>query len=301
MKILIISGFLGAGKTTFIKTLADKVNTKFLVLENEFADIGVDGNILEDNELKILEIANGCICCSMAGNFKYNIKNIYHQINPEYLIIEPTGVAMLSSIIKNIKTVEDENIKIEILQAITLVDTSSFVEYSKNFESFFVDNFKNTGKILLTHLNNFYNLNYTKNFILNVNSGLEIIEEDYRNFSKGFFAKILNTNIDNKVLIENFNLSEHFNLNSFSTKNFNFKNMDKFAFFMNELMNDTFGKVYRAKGIVNIEGNWGIFSLSYKNFDMEYTNKFKENKIIIIGNNLDKEKIKKFLTQIGDE
>lgn len=301
MKILIISGFLGAGKTTFIKILANKANTKFLVLENEFADIGVDGNILEDDELKVIEIADGCICCSMAGNFKYNIKNIYKQVNPEYLIIEPTGVAMLSSIIKNINALKDENTKIELLQPITLVDTSSFNEYSKNFESFFIDNFKNTGKILLTHLDNFYNLNYAKNFILNINPDLEIIDEDYRNFSKNFFAKILNTSIENKVLIGNFNLNEHFKLNSFSTKNFNFKNMDKFAFFMNELMNDTFGKVYRAKGVVNIEGNWGIFNLSYKNFDMEYTNKFKENKIIIIGNNLDIEKIKKFLAQIGEE
>ena len=292
MKILLVSGFLGAGKTTFIKELAKNINLEFVVLENEYADIGVDKDFLDEKNLNVWEMSEGCICCSMKGDFKSSIKRIYSEINPEYLVVEPTGVGMLSSIIKNIREINNNDI--EILSPITLIDITSFSEYLETFNSFFTDNLKNTGKVILTKLenSNYFEIENIKNEILKINNNLEIITDDYRNFQKEWFGEILNKSIDNKIIDKNFSLKTHINLRTFSKENVNLKTMDELGLLLNRLVNGDFGKIYRAKGIVKIDGYWGKFNLVYKNFEMEPITDAKGTKIVIIGNNLDIENLK---------
>ena len=292
MKILLVSGFLGAGKTTFIKELAKNINLEFVVLENEYADIGVDKDFLDEKNLNVWEMSEGCICCSMKGDFKSSIKSIYSEINPEYLVVEPTGVGMLSSIIENIRDINNNDI--EILSPITLIDITSFSEYLETFNSFFTDNLKNTGKVILTKLenSNYFEIENIKNEILKINNNLEIITDDYRNFQKEWFGEILNKSIDNKIIDKNFSLKTHINLRTFSKENVNLKTMDELGLLLNRLVNGDFGKIYRAKGIVKIDGYWGKFNLVYKNFEMEPISDAKTTKIVIIGNNLDIENLK---------
>ncbi|WP_338974754.1 GTP-binding protein [Fusobacterium vincentii] len=292
MKILLVSGFLGAGKTTFIKEMAKNINLEFVVLENEYADIGVDGDFLDEKNLNIWEMSEGCICCSMKGDFKSSIKRIYSEINPEYLIIEPTGVGMLSSIIENIREIDNNDI--EILSPITLIDITSFNEYLETFNNFFIDNLKNTGKVILTKLENssHFEIENIKNEILKINNNLEILTTDYRTFPKKWFGEILNKSIDNKIIDKNFSLKTHINLRTFSKENINLKTMDELGLFLNKLVNGDFGKIYRAKGIVKIDGYWGKFNLVYKNFEMEPITDANGTKIVIIGNNLDIENLK---------
>ena len=292
MKILLVSGFLGAGKTTFIKELAKNINLEFVVLENEYADIGVDKDFLDEKNLNVWEMSEGCICCSMKGDFKSSIKRIYSEINPEYLVVEPTGVGMLSSIIENIREINNNDI--EILSPITLIDITSFSEYLETFNNFFTDNLKNTGKVILTKLenSNHFEIENIKNEILKINNNLEIITDDYRNFPKEWFGEILNKSIDNKIIDKNFSLKTHINLRTFSKENVNLKTMDELGLLLNRLVNGDFGKIYRAKGIVKIDGYWGKFNLVYKNFEMEPITDAKGTKIVIIGNNLDIENLK---------
>ncbi|WP_339008125.1 GTP-binding protein [Fusobacterium animalis] len=292
MKILLVSGFLGAGKTTFIKELAKNINLEFVVLENEYADIGVDKDFLDEKNLNVREMSEGCICCSMKGDFKSSIKRIYSEINPEYLVVEPTGVGMLSSIIENIRDINNNDI--EILSPITLIDITSFSEYLETFNNFFTDNLKNTGKVILTKLenSNYFEIENIKNEILKINNNLEIITDDYRNFQKEWFGEILNKSIDNKIIDKNFSLKTHINLRTFSKENVNLKTMDELGLLLNRLVNGDFGKIYRAKGIVKIDGYWGKFNLVYKNFEMEPITDAKGTKIVIIGNNLDIENLK---------
>ena len=292
MKILLVSGFLGAGKTTFIKELAKNINLEFVVLENEYADIGVDKDFLDEKNLNVWEMSEGCICCSMKGDFKSSIKRIHSEINPEYLVVEPTGVGMLSSIIENIRDINNNDI--EILSPITLIDITSFSEYLETFNSFFTDNLKNTGKVILTKLenSNYFEIENIKNEILKINNNLEIITDDYRNFQKEWFGEILNKSIDNKIIDKNFSLKTHINLRTFSKENVNLKTMDELGLLLNRLVNGDFGKIYRAKGIVKIDGYWGKFNLVYKNFEMEPITDAKGTKIVIIGNNLDIENLK---------
>ena len=292
MKVLLVSGFLGAGKTTFIKEMSKNINLEFVVLENEYADIGVDGDFLDEKNLNVWEMSEGCICCSMKGDFKSSIKRIYSEINPEYLIIEPTGVGMLSSIIENIREINNNDI--EILSPLTLIDVTSFNEYLKTFNDFFYDNLKNTGKVILTKLESFnsFDVESIKSEILKTNSNLEIITTDYRYFPKEWFGEILNKNIDNKIIDKSFSLKTHINLRTFSKENINLKTMDELGLFLNRLVNGDFGKIYRAKGIVKVDGYWGKFNLVYKNFEMEPITDAKGTKIVIIGNNLDIENLK---------
>ncbi len=292
MKILLVSGFLGAGKTTFIKEMAKNINLEFVVLENEYADIGIDGDFLDEKNLNVWEMSEGCICCSMKGDFKSSIKKIYFEINPEYLVIEPTGVGMLSSIIENIKEINNNDI--EILSPLTLIDVTSFNEYLETFNNFFIDNLKNTGKVILTKLENYnpFDIENIKNEISKINNNLEIITDDYRTFSKEWFGEILNKNIDNKIIDKNFSLKTHINLRTFSKENINLKTMDELGLLLNRLVNGDFGKIYRAKGIVKVDGYWGKFNLVYKNFEMEPITDAKGTKIVIIGNNLDIDNLK---------
>ena len=292
MKILLVSGFLGAGKTTFIKELTKNINLEFVVLENEYADIGVDKDFLDEKNLNVWEMSEGCICCSMKGDFESSIKRIYSEINPEYLVVEPTGVGMLSSIIENIREINNNDI--EILSPITLIDITSFSEYLETFNNFFTDNLKNTGKVILTKLenSNHFEIENIKNEILKINNNLEIITDDYRNFHKEWFADLLNKSIDNKIIDKNFSLKTHINLRTFSKENVNLKTMDELGLLLNRLVNGDFGKIYRAKGIVKIDGYWGKFNLVYKNFEMEPISDAKTTKIVIIGNNLDIENLK---------
>ena len=292
MKILLVSGFLGAGKTTFIKEMAKNINLEFVVLENEYADIGVDGDFLDEKNLNVWEMSEGCICCSMKGDFKSSIKKIYSEINPEYLIIEPTGVGMLSSIVENIREIDNNDI--EILNPLTLIDVTSFNEYLETFNNFFIDNLKNTGKVILTKLENYnpFDIENIKNEISKINNNLEIITDDYRTFPKEWFGEILNKNIDNKIIDKNFSLKTHINLRTFSKENINLKTMDELGLLLNRLVNGDFGKIYRAKGIVKIDGYWGKFNLVYKNFEMEPITDAKGTKIVIIGNNLDIDNLK---------
>lgn len=295
MKILIISGFLGAGKTTFIKHIAKNINMEFVVLENEYADVGIDKDFLNEKNLNVWEMSEGCICCSMTGDFKASIRNIYMQINPEYLLIEPTGVGMLSSIIKNIQAIEDCDITL--LNPITMIDATCFDEYLFNFKDFFEDNILNTGKIILTKLNDCssFDIRKIQEDILNINSNSKIISEDYRNLSQNFLEDIFNTNIENKEIQANFKIANHINLKTFSKTNFNIDSMDKLGLFLHKIVNGDFGKVYRAKGIVKIDGQWGKFNIVHKNFKMEACPQNDETKLVIIGNNLAVNDIENFL------
>lgn len=91
MKILIVSGFLGAGKTTLIKEMANKTKRDFVVMENEYGDVDIDSNILKDEGMNIWELTEGCVCCTMKQDFASSILTIANSLDPEYLIVEPTG------------------------------------------------------------------------------------------------------------------------------------------------------------------------------------------------------------------
>ena len=138
VKVDIISGFLGAGKTTLIKNLfkSSIKNEKVVLIENEFGEIGVDGTFLKESGVEIKEINSGCICCSLVGDFSKSMKEVIDKFAPDRIIIEPSGVGRLSDIIKAVEKV-DEELKINIVA--TVVDGGKCKMYHKNFGEFYND------------------------------------------------------------------------------------------------------------------------------------------------------------------
>ena len=138
VKVDLISGFLGAGKTTLIKKLfqSSLKNEQVVIIENEFGEIGIDGGFLKESGIEIKEINSGCICCSLVGDFASSIKEIIEKFNPERIIVEPSGVGKLSDIINAIKEIEAD-VKLNILA--TVVDGSKAKVYLKNFGEFFIN------------------------------------------------------------------------------------------------------------------------------------------------------------------
>ena len=149
IKIDVISGFLGAGKTTLIKKLfaSDLKNEKVVLIENEFGEIGVDGAFLKDSGVQIKEINSGCICCSLVGDFSKSMKEIVEKFSPDRIIIEPSGVGKLSDIIKAIEKVEEP---LEINIVATVVDGGKCKMYFKNFGEFYDDQIKQANTVIVS-------------------------------------------------------------------------------------------------------------------------------------------------------
>ena len=137
-KVDIISGFLGAGKTTFIKKLLAEAlsGEKVVLIENEFGEIGIDGGFLKDSGIEVREMNSGCICCSLVGDFASSLKEILTKYTPDRVIIEPSGVGKLSDVMRAVADVEEE-LPVAGNSAVTLVDVKKAKLYIKNFGEFF--------------------------------------------------------------------------------------------------------------------------------------------------------------------
>ncbi len=151
-KIDIISGFLGAGKTTLIKKLLKEAlaGTKVVLIENEFGEIGIDGGFLKESGIEITEMNSGCICCSLVGDFETSLKQVMEQYAPERILIEPSGVGKLSDVMRAIQNIADADENMELNSAVTVVDATKAKVYIKNFGEFFINQIENAGTIILT-------------------------------------------------------------------------------------------------------------------------------------------------------
>ena len=150
-KVDIISGFLGAGKTTFIKKLIEQVYSgeKIVLIENEFGEIGIDGGFLKDAGIEITEMNSGCICCTLVGDFSKALQKVIHEFHPDRVIIEPSGVGKLSDVARAVADVKADT-EIEISGRITIVDGKKAKLYMKNFGEFFKDQVKHASTIVIS-------------------------------------------------------------------------------------------------------------------------------------------------------
>ena len=151
VKIDIISGFLGAGKTTLIKKLLKDgfQGEQVVLIENEFGEIGIDGGFLKEAGIQIREMNSGCICCSLVGDFGTSLKEVVTKYDPDRILIEPSGVGKLSDVIKAVQGVQDE-VDIKLNSYTTVVDTKKCKMYMKNFGEFFDNQIQYAGAIIMS-------------------------------------------------------------------------------------------------------------------------------------------------------
>lgn len=151
-KIDIISGFLGAGKTTLIKKLLDESfkGEKIVLIENEFGEIGIDGGFLKDAGVEITEMNSGCICCSLVGDFGAALKQVLSDYAPDRIVIEPSGVGKLSDVVAAVERVQAESPDLHLNSFVTVVDAAKAKVYMKNFGEFFNDQVEHACAIILS-------------------------------------------------------------------------------------------------------------------------------------------------------
>ncbi|MBE5987930.1 MAG: GTP-binding protein [Paenibacillaceae bacterium] len=149
--LYIISGFLGAGKTTLIQTMVPAVfeNRKVVVIENDFGDAGIDEELLKGDSLTVTSLNSGCICCSLNGDFNRSLEQVVKEYAPEVILVEPSGAGRLSDIIKACMNQKD---LVKICRCITVVDVMNFDKYRENFGDVFINQIQFGDLILLSHL-----------------------------------------------------------------------------------------------------------------------------------------------------
>ena len=151
IKVDIISGFLGAGKTTLIKHLLGHVyaGENVVLIENEFGEIGIDGGFLKEAGIEIREMNSGCICCSLVGDFGESLKEVVNRYNPDRILIEPSGVGKLSDVVKAVENVADE-LQLEICYKVAVIDVSKCKMYLKNFGEFYKNQIENAKTVIFS-------------------------------------------------------------------------------------------------------------------------------------------------------
>ena len=307
MKIDIISGFLGAGKTTLIKKLLSEElgKEKVAIIENEYGEVAIDGNLLKGEGIEVTEISSGCICCNIKGDFKESILQIVNDYKPDRIIVEPTGVAKLSEIISSVKEANIKDAKLNMIA--TVVDVNNFESYFKNFGEFYRNQIANANVVLLSRSENISEkeLFDVVEKVKSVNKGCNIITTPLDKISAKRILEVaskpkekLAVEFKRAVLqpkgVRTTHSANHIfdNWGVETSKVFDEMNLEKLLSNLSEEKN--YGKVLRAKGIVPTKtGKWVQFDyvpgeIEIKKFSADYT-----GRLCVIGSNLNKKAIEK--------
>lgn len=305
----IFSGFLGSGKTMLIKKLLNEnaYGKNTVIIENEFGEVSIDGAILKECNLKIKEINAGCICCQVSGDFGDSVLEVIRKYEPENIIIEPSGVAKLSEILKILEQIKFID-KIEIRNVFTLIDVNNYNIYLENFKEFYLDQIKNANKIVISRTQ-FVDRKIVDEVNLSLqrlNRNAIIFSDSWDNLKKEDFMKNLKINENVKKL----NLSNKSNIKEFRKefkRNHNANDLfesypihiDKFISakelehkFKFISADNKYGKIIRAKGIIKDKsGLYYQFDYVPNEFKIREIKWSSKKVISIIGSELNKKEL----------
>ena len=207
IKIDIISGFLGAGKTTFIKKMIDEAfsGEKIVLIENEFGEVGIDGGFLKDAGIQISEMNSGCICCSLVGDFGKNLHEVIAKYHPDRILIEPSGVGKLSDVMKSVIDIEkEEDVKLNAL--VTVVNALKAAKQMKAFGEFFNNQIEHATTVILSRSQNASQeqLEFCVNRIRELNPKAAVITTDWSSLKGEQILKVIEgqDNLEMKALAE---------------------------------------------------------------------------------------------------
>ncbi len=298
IKIDVVSGFLGAGKTTLVKRLLSACrHEKVVLIENEFGEIGIDGDLVERDGFDVFEISSGCICCIMKKDFVEVLQRIIDEYKPDRIMIEPTGISILSDIVEILKSPAFVNL-CEINSLITVVDSVHFLDQREIFGEFFEDQIANASQLVLSKAQLVEEPQIVKvtEALRGMNEAAEIVAFSWGDMGDGQMERLIEGDV-----IADFNEMSHAEHrpcreNEFST--FASKSLGKFTetaleLVLEELKQPRFGQVLRGKGFIRGVGTNLEFSYTNGSY-MVSESKFKSSgKFCLIGKNLVDHEIKK--------
>ena len=285
MKVLIISGFLGAGKTTFIKAMSDILNRDFVILENEYASLNVDEDILkEESELSVWELTEKCICCTGKTDFALNILTIANSIAPEYLIVEPTGVGYLSNVINNISQIEYE--QIEMLAPITIIDPNCFFKHIGEYPELLTDQIKCADTIILSECDKSVDIDIEAvvSKVKAINSDANIISKHYSSLPHASWEEFLLRKRDGSIEIPE--IQEETEFESISVPNAELPSIGDIVFFLEDLIRKRYGHIIRAKGTMGVSDALIRFDVSDGNYAISQADPEAKRGCVFIGDDI---------------
>ena len=305
MKILVISGFLGAGKTTFIKEMVRSTGREYVIFENEFGDVNIDGEILKNKsetndekeiELNVWELTSGCACCSTKADFMSSLLAIDNTLNPDFLIVEPSGIAVLSNIINNVNNVGYERIKV--LPPVTIIDAGTYFKYKNKYEEVFMDQVKMASHIQLSKVENMTEeeLNTIFEDIRKINQNAEVHISDYHNQDISYWNSLFSGELVRMKSSDLIDVKKK--MQNVSYKNACAKNPAVLAFFLDKLILGYYGDINRAKGVFRNSDYNMHFDVVDTGYNIYFSEGEAENNTVFIGNPIDKELLLKELEEM---
>ncbi len=292
MKIKIISGFLGAGKTTCVKNVLKKADGSMAVIVNEFGDIGIDAETLTKGDVvDMVELPSGCICCTLKNDLVAAVKEIKTKFNPKRLIVEPSGLAVPSGILEALEPIKEE-FELEVEAIIGIVDADSFLSniHSGLFGDFYTDQLANSDIILIN-----------KADLVNEKT-IQAIEEELRKYnSHAILLSTVNCETDLPDFIREHGteyLHLHFDHDFDSLAVTLDKAYDRSLLedIMQEMKAGKYGNIYRAKGIYRTpDGGFEKMDYVQGNYAFEKFPESTESKLIFIGKDFDRKALEKRL------
>ena len=297
MQILVVSGFLGAGKTTFIKELSRRTKRRIAILENEYGNENIDGSRLMDttsksnNSINVFELSEGCICCSTKNDLALSVVTITNTINPDILVIEPTGLAILSNIIFNLKKIEYS--QIGILDPITIVDIGSFKRFKEEYGDIYLDQIKTAGSIIVTKTKNtsIDEIKSFQSYINSINPHANIILEDYHQMSDSWWDNIIMHNRSFDEIVQekiNSKCVDQITLSNVSLPGENF-----LLYLLDGICHGRYGNIIRGKGSLKAGNQFLKFDYVDKSYSITGADDTEGSSLVFIGSNIDKISIEK--------
>ena len=293
MKILIVSGFLGAGKTTFIRQLSRNIGRKFVILENEYGAAGIDGARLEEAAAKknIWEMTEQCICCSGKKDFASSVLTIANAVDPEYLIVEPTGVGRLSRIIENLKQIEYERIRL--LAPVTIVDIYSYGRYMEEYPELYKDQIASAGTIIVskTEQSGAEEKKGIREFLEKVNPSARIITEPYASMAREEFEDFLREEWRGGKKQKMETEAEEKLPDTFSLEIVSMETPETLLCFLEDLVRGKYGNIIRAKGQLQAGTDFLKFDVADSRYSVTGAEEKTAGKAVFIGELIKKKDI----------
>jgi len=293
MRVQVICGFLGAGKTTLLKNLVRQAGSDTAILVNEFGELGIDGAIVsEGNNLNVVEMPSGCICCSLRESLVDAVREIIEKYDPRLLIIEPSGVASPSSILTGLQKADFQG-RLELAPVVGIIDMTFFIEVINDGDisdmgSFFQDQVMNSDIILLNKadLADAQTLARCREAVAELNPSAVIIPTVY--------CRTELPEIQAKGEVVHFHYSPGFNAEVFRVEG----EMDrrKVEDLLKSLNSKAFGDIFRAKGIISTAQGPVTFDYVHGQVNFGKLKKADGNKLVFIGRDLDRSKLDQAIT-----
>ncbi|MHB9945902.1 cobalamin biosynthesis protein CobW [Clostridium botulinum] len=295
IKVNLISGFLGAGKTTLIKKVLENVKEeKIVIIENEFGEVAIDGDLIKKEGFDVFELRSGCICCMMKQDFEDSLQKVIEEYKPDRIIIEPTGISSLSQLLD---ILEKDNFKdkININRVITVVDSTSYLEEKDAFGEFYMDQVENAEILIVskTQMVDKSTLKKVKESLRECNKKASIKTLAFEEFNKEYILNFLDEDSSRDIKRDSVEvmISTEDGLESLGVKTNKIFEIREINEIVSKLFTGKYGDVIRIKGFLKGEKEIIQINCTKKVHNIETVEDSKEIKICIIGQDLRKRKI----------